>query len=129
MTNGRDVFEYAVLRVVPRVDRGELLNAGVVVYCRQLDYLAVRTELDEARLAALDPATDPVPIQQALAATAQGCVDASAAGRDARGQYFRWMTAPRSTVIQTGPVHTGLTTDPVAEHERLMQLLVRPTSA
>jgi len=125
----REVFEYAVLQVVPRVERGELLNAGVAFYCRQLDYLAVRTELDLARLAALDPATDPEPIRQALAATSQACRDAADAGRDARGQYFRWLTAPRSTVIQTGPVHTGLTADPAAEHERLIRLLVRPLPA
>jgi Protein of unknown function (DUF3037) len=123
---GREVFEYAVLQVVPRVERGELLNAGVVLYCRQLDYLAVLTELDASRLAALDKGCDPEPIRQALAATKQAGDEASAAGRDARGQFFRWLTAPRSTVIQPGPVHTGLTDDPAAEHERLMRLLVRP---
>ena len=126
MTKTREVFEYAVLRVVPRVERGELLNAGVIVYCRQLDYLAVKTELDISRLAALDPSTDPEPIIQALAATATACTAASEAGRDARGQFFRWLTAPRSTVIQTGPVHTGLTDDPAVDHERLVRLLVRP---
>jgi hypothetical protein len=91
-----------------------------------MDYLAVKTELDISRLAALDPTTDPAPIAQALAATADACTEASDAGRDARGQFFRWLTAPRSTVIQTGPVHTGLTVDPAAEHERLVRLLVRP---
>jgi hypothetical protein len=125
MSAKREVFEYSVIRVVPRVERGELLNAGVIVYCRQLDYLAVRTELDLSRLAALDPSTDPEPIAAALAATARACSDASEAGREARGQFFRWLTAPRSTVIQTGPVHTGLTDDPAAEHERLVRLLVR----
>jgi hypothetical protein len=121
----REVFEYAVLRVMPRVERGELMNAGVVLYCRQLDYLALRTELDVPRLAALDPGCDPEPIEQALAATTKACEEASAAGREQRGQFFRWLTAPRSTVIQPGPVHTGLTDDPAAEHERLMRLLVR----
>ena len=108
----REVFEYAVLQVVPRVERGELLNAGVLLYCRQLDYLALRTELDEGRLAALDPGCEPAPIRQALAATTTACREASASGRDARGQFFRWLTAPRSTVIQPGPVHTGMTADP-----------------
>jgi hypothetical protein len=122
----REVFEYAVLRVMPRVERGELLNAGVVLYCRQLDYLALRTELDVRRLAALDPGCDPAPIEQALAATTKACAEASAAGRQERGQFFRWLTAPRSTVIQPGPVHTGLTDDPAAEHERLIRLLIRP---
>lgn len=126
MTPRRHVFEYAVLRVVPRIDRGELLNAGVLMYCRQLDYLAARTELDVRRLAALDPGADPAAIRRALQATTEGCAAASAAGRDDRGQHFRWLTAPRSTVIQPGPVHTGLTDDPGAEHERLVALLVRP---
>jgi hypothetical protein len=122
----REVFEYAVLRIVPRVERGEMLNAGVMLYCRQLDYLAIRTELDAGRLAALDPGADPAEIAQALASATESCRAASAAGRDPRGQFFRWLTAPRSTVIQPGPVHTGLTADPAAEHERLLGLLVRP---
>ncbi len=126
MSAARQVFEYALLRVMPRVERGEQLNAGVLLYCRQLDYLAVKADLDPARLAALDPGADVDSIRQALAATAESCRLAAAAGRDERGQFFRWMTAPRSTVIQPGPVHTGLTDDPAAEHERLLELLVRP---
>jgi hypothetical protein len=122
----REVFEYAVLRVVPRVERGELLNAGVMLYCRQLDYLAIRVELDLARLTALDAGADAVEIQQALASTTESCRTASAAGRDERGNFFRWLAAPRSTVIQPGPVHTGLTADPEEELERLLGLLVRP---
>ena len=125
MSTKRQVFEYAVLRIVPRVERGELLNAGVLLYCRQLDYLAVRVELDVDRLQALDPTADVAAIAQALATTTESCRQAQASGRDARGQFFRWLTAPRSTVIQPGPVHTGLTDDPVAEHERLLQILVR----
>jgi hypothetical protein len=122
----REVFEYAVLQVVPRVERGERFNAAVALYCRQLDYLAIRVALDTARLAALDPAADPEPILQSLQASAHACESASKAGRTARGQYFRWLTAPRSTVIQPGPVHTGLTDDPAAEHEKLLRLLVLP---
>ena len=122
----REVFEYAVLRVVPRVERGETLNAAVMLYCRQLDYLAVRVELDVDRLAALDPGADAGEILQALTTTTTSCRDAAAAGRDERGQFFRWLTAPRSTVIQPGPVHSGLTADPAAELERLVGLLVRP---
>ncbi len=128
MSVQRQVFEYAVLQVVPRVERGERFNAAVVLYCRQLDYLALRAELDIARLHALDPAADPEPIRQALQASTQACTAASEAGRDARGQFFRWLTAPRSTVIQPGPVHTGLTDDPAAEHERLLRQLVRPVT-
>ncbi len=123
--SGREVFEYAVLHVMPRVERGELMNAGVLLYCRQLDYLAARVELDQERLAALDPQADSGAIWHALQTTSERCATAMAAGRDERGQCFRWLTAPRSTVIQPGPVHTGLTDNPVAEHERLMRLLVR----
>lgn len=126
MNPQRQVFEYAVLQVVPRVERGERFNAAVVLYCRQLDYLAIRAELDVSRLRALDSAADPEPIRQALEASVQASARAREAGRTARGQHFRWLTAPRSTVIQPGAVHTGLTADPVAEHERLMRLLVRP---
>jgi len=124
MSPRRQVFEYAVLRVVPRVERGEPVNAGVLLYCRQLDYLAVRSELDVDRLRALDPDADVDAIAQPLATTTQSCREAEASGRDARGQFFRWLTAPRSTVIQPGPVHTGLTDDPAAEHERLLRILV-----
>ncbi|MCA0144419.1 DUF3037 domain-containing protein [Blastococcus sp. LR1] len=125
----RDTFEYAVLRVVPRIERGESLNAGVLVYCRQRDYLGSKLYLDADRLRALDPTADPAAIGRALQAAADVCAadpGAGAAGREALGSRFRWLTAPRSTVIQPGPVHTGLTTDPEAETERLLGLLVLP---
>jgi hypothetical protein len=124
----RDTFEYAVLRVVPRIERGEVMNAGVLVYSRPRDYLGSRVHLDVDRLRALDPTADPDAIGRALQAAADICAaapGAGAAGREALGSRFRWLTAPRSTVIQPGPVHTGLTVDPVAETERLLDLLVR----
>jgi hypothetical protein len=127
----RETFEYAVLRVVPRVERGESLNAGVLVYCRQRDYLGSRVHLDVDRLRALDPTADPVAITAALQASADVCsaaVTVGAAGREALGSRFRWLTAPRSTVVQPGPVHTGLTADPDAEADRLLQLLVLPVT-
>lgn len=127
----RDTFEYAVLRVVPRVERGEFLNAGVLVYCRQRDYLGSRVHLDPERLRALDPTADVAAISKALQAAADVCAadpGAGAAGREALGSRFRWLTAPRSTVVQPGPVHTGLTADPEAEVERLFRLLVLPLS-
>ena len=127
MTGNRDTFEYAVLRVVPRVERGEFLNAGVIVYCRQRDYLGVRLHLDPERLRALDPTADAEAIAGALQAVADVCAAdgaSGAAGREAMGSRFRWLTAPRSTVVQTGPVHTGLTADPDAEADRLLRLLV-----
>ncbi|WP_329114090.1 DUF3037 domain-containing protein [Streptomyces sp. NBC_01465] len=123
----RDVFEYALVRVMPRVERGEVFNAGVVVYCRAKSYVAARTHLDEAKLAALDPGADVAGVRAALHAVEGICRGGDAAGQasgDDPGRRFRWLIAPRSTVVQPGPVHTGLTLDPEAELERLLRLLV-----
>ncbi|MFE4084957.1 DUF3037 domain-containing protein [Streptomyces sp. YIM B13502] len=122
------VYEYALLHVVPRVERGERINAGVLVYCRPLSYVGARTHLDEARLLALDPATDVPGVRAALRAVEGVCAGGDAAGQaaaDDPGRRFRWLIAPRSTIVQPGPVHTGLTADPGAETERLLDLLVR----
>ncbi|NUK25922.1 DUF3037 domain-containing protein [Streptomyces lunaelactis] len=124
----RDVFEYALLRVVPRVERGECFNAGVVVYCRAKSFVAARTYLDEVKLKALDPAADVRGVRAALHAVegvCRGGDDAGQASGDEPGRRFRWLIARRSTVVQPGPVHTGLTADPAAEVERLLALLVR----
>ncbi|MCK7625185.1 DUF3037 domain-containing protein [Streptomyces sp. RS10V-4] len=126
--NGRDVFEYALLKVVPRVERGEMINAGVVVYCRARRFVEARTYLDEARLLALDPAVDVAGVRAALRAVEGICEGGASAGQAAGedpGQRFRWLIAPRSTIVQPGPVHTGLTADPTVEAERLLELLVR----
>lgn len=126
--NGRDVFEYAVLRVVPRVERGELINAGVLVYCRATSFVAARVHLDEDRLRALDPSADVAAVRAALHAVECVCCGGERAGQAAAedaGRRFRWLVAPRSTVVQPGPVHTGLTADAEAEVERLLDLLVR----
>ncbi|XQE78561.1 DUF3037 domain-containing protein [Streptomyces microflavus] len=123
----RDVFEYALLRVVPRVERGECFNAGVLVYCRAHSFVAARTHLDEVKLRALDPDADVVGVRAALRAVEGVCGGGGAgqaAGDDA-GRRFRWLIAPRSTVVQPGAVHSGLTTDPAGEVERLFGLLVR----
>ncbi|MQY02946.1 DUF3037 domain-containing protein [Actinomadura macrotermitis] len=124
----RTVFEYAALRVVPRLERGEAMNVGVVVYCRALDYLACRTHLDEARLRALDAALDLAGVRTALTGVDAICCGGERAGQAAAeppGARFRWLTAPRSTIVQPGPVHAGLTADPAAELDRLLDLLVR----
>lgn len=124
----RHVFEYALLRVVPRIERGECVNAGVLVYCRPKSFVAARTHLDEARLLALDPSADLSGVRAALRAVEGVCAGGDAAGQAARddaGRRFRWLIAPRSTIVQPGPVHTGLTADPAAEVERLLDLLVR----
>ncbi|AZM63464.1 MULTISPECIES: DUF3037 domain-containing protein [unclassified Streptomyces] len=124
----RHVYEYALLRVVPRIERGECVNAGVLVYCRAKSFVAARTHLDEARLLALDPGADLPGVRSALRAVEGVCAGGAAAGQaagDDAGRRFRWLIAPRSTVVQPGPVHTGLTADPAAEVERLLDLLVR----
>jgi len=124
----RHVFEYDPQQGVPRVERGECVNAGVLVYCRPKSFVAARTHLDEARLLALDPAADLPGVRAALRAVEGVCAGGEAAGQAARddaGRRFRWLIAPRSTIVQPGPVHTGLTADPAAEAERLLDLLVR----
>jgi hypothetical protein len=121
MSDQRSLFEYAILRVVPRVERGESMNAGILLYCRSLDYLGSRVLLDRQRLAALDPTADADQVERALAAAAECALQQG----DDIGKRFRWLTAPRSTVVQPGPVHTGLTADPDAETQRLFALLVQ----
>lgn len=121
----RQPFEYAAIRAVPRVERGELVNVGVLLYCQRRDFLAARVHLDADRLRALDPAVDLDAIGTALRSWVATC-DAHGPARAMRpGERFRWLTAPRSTVIQPGPVHTGLTLDPSAELDRLLDVLVR----
>ena len=124
---GRSSFEYAILRVVPRVERGEAINGGVLLYCRAMDYLAADTHLDPERLRALDPAADVAAIRRALLAAADVCAGTPGSGpvgAEDLGKRFRWLTAPRSTVVQPGPVHTGLTLDPAGDLARLMRTLV-----
>lgn len=124
----RDPFEYAVIRVLPRVERGEQINVGVVLYCQNRDYLAARSHLDGERLRALDPGADADTVAATLRlweAICAGGPDAGPAAAMRPGERFGWLTAPRSTVVQAGPVHTGLTDDPAAELDRLLDVLVR----
>lgn len=118
----RQPFEYAVLRVVPRVERGEAINVGVLLYSQAHEFLGGRAEVDAGRLLALDPRAEVDAVDRA----AQAAVDCALRDGDDIGRRFRWLTAPRSTVVQPGPVHTGLTDDPQAELERLFRLLVLP---
>jgi Protein of unknown function (DUF3037) len=122
-------YDYAVVRVVPRVERGEFVNAGVIVSCAARDFLQAHIELDEARLLALDPNSDLPGIRAALAALPLMCAGGDAAGalgRLSTRERFHWLVAPRSTSIQTSPVHTGRCNDLVAETERLLERMVRP---
>ena len=124
-TPGTVVFEYAVLRAVPRVERGERVTIGVVLYCQVRDSLAVAVHVDAARLRALDPDVDVEGVTAAAGALQRTCEGVGPAGGTSLGQRFRWLTAPRSTVVQAGPAHSGLTLDPAAELTRLLAALVR----
>ena len=119
------LFEYAVLRATPRVERGECVNIGIVFYCHVDDLLTVRVHVDADRLRALDAAVDVDGVAEAAAALERTCAGEGPAGETSLGQRFRWLTAPRSTVVHTGPVHSGLAADPAREVDRLVELLVR----
>ena len=121
------VFEYAVLRVVPRVEREEFLNVGVVLYCRGLGFLQVRWLLPEARLHALAPGLDQAEVAARLRAFEQICQGRAAGGVIGQlpvAERFRWLTATRSTVVQCSPLHPGRTADAAATLERLFAELV-----
>jgi hypothetical protein len=121
-------FEYAVLQAVPRVDRGECVNVGVVLYSQAEDFLAAAVHVDEGRLRMLDGAVDVDGVRAALAAVSAVCAGAPEAGEAAAAPVrarFGWLTAPRSTVVRAGPVHCGMTTDPAAHLARLLDRLVR----
>ena len=120
-------FSYAVYRLVPRIDRGERINVGVVVFCRPLRYLAARTALDEARAAALWPGLDADDVRPHLAVIEQIAAGDPAGGPIARldtTQRFHWLVAPSSTIIQPSEVHTGLCGEPAEQRERLIAALV-----
>ena len=123
-------FQYAMWRIVPRVERGEAVNAGVVLFCRPKRFLGARTELDEALLAALSPGCDPAEVLaqlETLVAVAEGRPEGGHVAAMAQSERFHWLTAPASTIVQPSPVHTGLTDDPAAELERLFtELVSRP---
>jgi len=117
---GRSSFEYAVIRVVPHVERGEFINAGIVLYCRARSFL-------DARLRALAPTADPAEITSYLEALQRICQGGSGSGpigQLTQRERFHWLIAPRSTVIQTSPAHAGLCHDPAAMLEHLMATVV-----
>ncbi len=118
-------YEYAIIQAVPRIERGELINVGVLLYCQRLDFLAARTHLHPDRLRCLDPQADVAAVAASLASWEATCSGAGAAADMKPGERFRWLVAPRSTVLRAGPVHMGLTVDPDAELDRLVKLLVR----
>lgn len=120
-------FAYAVLRVVPRVERGERLNVGVALYCRRGDFLDLRTHVDGERLAAFAPDLDPEAVRSrldALCLVIRGDPGGGALAALDPSERFGWLTAPSSTIIQPSEVHTGMTGDPRATLDRLFAQLV-----
>jgi hypothetical protein len=125
-------YDYAIVRLTPRVERGETINVGVVLSCPERDFLEARIELDEARVRALDAGFDVETVRAHLAAIPRICrggAEAGALGALPARARFHWLVAPRSTVIQISPVHTGRTDDPAAALERLLDTLVRPAAS
>jgi hypothetical protein len=124
----RLAYQYVVLRCVPRVDREEFLNVGVVVYCQAADYLAVAWHVDDQRLRALSADVDTAQVRESLGFVEGVCAGDERGGAAAAkplGQRFGFLKAPRSTVLQPGPVHGGVTADPRAELQHLLGCLVR----
>ncbi len=124
-------FSYAILRVVPRVERGERFNAGVVLFCRQRDFLGVKVGLDERRLAALAPDVSAEEVRgylEALVRVAAGSLEGGAIAELPASERFGWLVAPSSTIVQPSEVHTGLSCDPAGTLEQLYAELVEPVA-
>jgi len=121
-------YDYAIVRVVPRVEREEFVNVGAIVSCPSQEFLEARIELDEGRLRALDATLDVEAIRRHLAsipAICAGGIEGGPIGRLSRRERFDWLVAPRSTTIQTSKVHTGRCTDPATLIDHLLNTMVR----
>jgi hypothetical protein len=121
-------YDYAIIRVVPKVERGECLNVGVILFCRTQSFLGARVHLDTVRLLALAPHLDCAPVQDeldALVRICEGGPEAGVLGQMSQSERFHWLVSPRSTVIQTSPVHVGQSNDPEAALEHLLKMLVK----
>jgi hypothetical protein len=119
-------YDYALLRIMPRVDRGEFLNAGVILFCRTKRFLAAAVELDRARLTALAPiGFDVERAEEALATIPAICAGEGPIGALPQAERFHWIVAPHSTIIQASPVHCGRCIDPAAALEHLLAVMVR----
>ena len=124
-----ELYDYAIVRVVPRVEREQFINAGAILSCQRTGFLQAAMELDEARLHALDPHADLETVRSHLRAIVAICAGLPEGGPIAQlplRARFHWLTARRSSIIQTSPVHTGLCTDPGAALEHVMDRMVRP---
>lgn len=125
----RNPFEYAIIRIVPRVERGECINVGVVLFCRTRRFLDARIDIDPDRLTAFAPGLDLLPIQDQLDHVPLVCKGGKLAGPIGllpQQERFRWLVAPRSTIIQPSPVHCGICDDPAQVLDRLLATMVRP---
>lgn len=123
----KSLYEYAVIRVLPRVDREEFINVGVLVYCAPFKYLKAECSINDDRLMSFAGSADLPDIREHLDSVCRisfGGKDSGPIGRLSIGERFRWLTAPRSTVVQTSPVHTGFTTDPETTLRELLEKLV-----
>lgn len=121
-------YDYALVRVVPSVERGECLNVGVILFCRTRQFLCARIELDEQRLLALDPDIDVAVVREHLETIALICEGKAEGGPIAHlslSERFHWLVAPRSAIIQTSAVHSGLCNDPAAVLQHLLDTMVR----
>lgn len=124
----RSAFTYAVLRIVPDIEREEFVNAGLILFARERRYLRARTHLDLGALSALDPECDLGAIRAQLElveAIASGTTEVAPFAGMTQSERFHWLTTPRSTLIQPGPLHAGVTEDPDATFEHLYGVLVR----
>jgi hypothetical protein len=122
-------YDYAILRVMPRVDRGEAVNVGVILSCPDVQFLEARIELDETRLLTLDPTVDLATVTETLngiVAICRGDLDTGPLGEMPQRNRFHFLVNPRSTIVQPSPTHTGRTHDPAATLDALMLKLVRP---
>lgn len=128
----RSSYDYAVIRVVPRVERGEFINVGVILFCRTRNFLGVRTHMDNARLLALASDLDLALVHSQLemfTLTCAGTTEVGNIGLMSLSERFHWLVSPRSTIIQTSPVHCGLTCDPEATLQHLLQRMVYPATS
>ena len=125
---GRHAFVYATLRAVPRVDRGEFVNVGVILYCQALEFLQAAVVLDPVRLRAIAPDVDIDAVRTSAEAVVVACRNPVGLARENEGQAVRFgmLTAPRSTVVQPSPVHAGMTADPARTLGQLLDRLVAP---
>ncbi|MEO5857803.1 MAG: DUF3037 domain-containing protein [Pyrinomonadaceae bacterium] len=122
------LYEYAVIRVLPRVDREEFINVGVIVYCQSEEFLRAEYSVDEDRLTSFAASSDLTEVRRHLDSVCRICSgsdDSGPIGKMSLGERFRWLTSPRSTVVQTSQVHTGLTLDPEETLEKLVSQLIR----